>query len=145
MREKHPAEAQKFQIRGSWAKRYGAHICFIYTIKYEFLAILKNQGTSHTNLYFKFSLKKIRGPHSSNGLKVSQSFRWESLRFRWGGLSSRPQSPPFPVIFQPNSLIFSACLVTAGIKLWLYSEKKSLWELKNLGSTPGSATNLYMS
>lgn len=38
--------------------RCGAQICFIHTIKYEFVAILKDQDTSHINLYFWLPLKK---------------------------------------------------------------------------------------
>lgn len=38
--------------------RYGAQICFIYTVKYEFVTVLKNQETSHIILYFWLPLEK---------------------------------------------------------------------------------------
>lgn len=104
--------------------RCGAQICFIHTIKYEFVAILKDQDTSHINLYCWLPLKKTRGPQGNNGLKLSQSFRQDSFRFTRVG-SPVGQSPePATVYFEPNSLIFAACPSTVGIKLLqLYSEK----------------------
>lgn len=114
--------------------RCGVQICFIHTIKYEFVAILKDQDTSHINLYFWLPLKKTRGPQGSNGLKLSQSFRQDSFRFTRVG-SPVGQSPELATVyFEPNSLIFAACLSTVGIKLLqLYSEKWSVLRAQKSG------------
>lgn len=61
-----------FKLVDLQQNRYGVQICFIYTIKYEFVVIFLNQETSHKNPYFCLLLKKIRNP-GNNGLKLWRS------------------------------------------------------------------------
>lgn len=56
-----------FKLMALEQNRYGAEICFIHTIKYEFVAILKNQEISHINLYFRHPL----------GGKITQRPSWQ--------------------------------------------------------------------